>query len=119
MSRPETAVTRVTAYLQAVEAEAFERSHVDFVPLGKGVVVRLTAEDLRALLDILAESCDDHASCEHCGAVGCETCAVGPVLTDCFPPHCEDSECWCGPCRDDVAREFRAEQRADVDRFGA
>ncbi|MGH3813442.1 MAG: hypothetical protein ACRDUV_13470 [Pseudonocardiaceae bacterium] len=116
--QPETAVTRVTAFLEARRRKertgtiVLEAEHHP----GSGVLrLPLTDADLAGLLGIIHDLCPDTIRCGSCDVVACETCGVGEV-TDCDPPHCPRVECWCGECRDDEARGRSAEQRADTDR---
>lgn len=117
--RPDaTAITRVSAYVNAAQQRQPLRS-VDRLPLDRvaheGRLYDLTLDDLAGLLAIIADLCPDHQACAKCGAVSCETCAVGEPLTDCDPPHCSgDPWCWDGACVDDAARERYYEQQADL-----
>ena len=64
----------------------------------------------------LAEVCPDHESCEHCGAVLCESCGIGDPATRCesVPPfvHCVD--CPCRACQIEMGLDVRAEAYADM-----
>lgn len=112
----ETAVTRIQAYVDAHPTGVEDDSAIiDLWRDGAGNLARLTLGDVRALLKIVADMCEDHDTCHVCGTVLCETCGIGDIA-ECLGErifavlHCEECQGGCGECQREYAAERRAEQ---------
>lgn len=62
----------------------------------------------------------DVQTCDRCEHVVCATCQPDAITrcADGVTIHCDACAVTCGACQDERAWEFRAEQQADIARFG-
>jgi hypothetical protein len=110
----DTPVARVAAFTQLAQLRGVD--HIDSL-IGASVPPRrheLRTADLAAVLDALADACDDHERCETCGQHMCQTCGIGDIATcPADRVHCTDPWCWCDAClqahRDDQAADAARE----------
>lgn len=75
---------------------------------GDETVVMLTATEVRALDEYIAELCDDHEECDSCGGPFCATCDVGD------DGGCEHGHSLCLGCVLRQCRDCALDARGDV-----
>lgn len=85
-------IARVAAYTAAAQRHGVTTIDADMD--GGGARVDLTVADLAAVLAALADACDDHETCETCGAPLCVTCGVGEAA-DCPADRIHCTSGWC------------------------
>lgn len=107
----ETVVTRLTKALDP------------WAPGAEQDTIRLARTDGKALLQIIADYCEndpdtDHTTCAGCDAILCTSCGLGEEESTCQDDsgvrHC--TSCWhdCRTCAAEVAFDARVEAYADA-----
>jgi hypothetical protein len=123
MNTTDTAVARVTAYVQAASLQVRETTAglaTSFEIAGTWSPVtrevhNLLLVDLRDLLDRLADVCPDHGSCSRCKTILCEPCGLGEYA-DCGHQAASDlcNDCaieTCPDCHSLALVEARGDRR--------
>lgn len=102
----ETAVTRLAQALDPWAPGAEQDS------------IRLARADAQALLNRIADLCEDHSRCSICSTPLCVTCGLGESAgcpdRHSFEDHCADCAGECQVCSREVADDARAEAYADA-----
>ena len=100
----ETAVTRLHRGVQSDKTDGF-----GFVPV--------KTVDAEALLQIIADLCDDHTLCSLCSIVLCDTCGIGEAAgcadRHAFEDHCVDCAGDCNVCRREVHESYEVDLAMD------
>lgn len=117
----ETAVTRVHAFVEAAGPRVGEGYVLGVAgsPIDDDVMHQLLFDDVRALLKIIAETCDQHEACSLCEAPLCEVCGIGEIHTCAdfhLIVHCPDCVMECRACRDEAQGVRDAEYDREAER---